>query len=331
VPAIHLKVMSAILDYLASLADDAEEVDLSSFELIEDLDDAMWTKLKPKKNKTMKRLKLPPSLLTITGAAFANHWQLIDFEYHSQLLDVTLPSSLRSIEYDAFCYCSGLAMRDLKLPDTLEELGSFAFYGCSGLTGKLSTHITGRSSFAYCTGLTEVNLKNCKTMAEGCFAHCRGLTILKLPSSLQSIGKWAFEDCIGLTDPLIIPPFVKFIHPNAFEGCTGMPGIAQAIEAHFTSFESWKARGNVLMTLITFDEEYRRVVEKNGERLHSALSNSFLADYSKDAQLIYKATAHVDGTDNLANCICRLIISFLPMNRRYFSTMLSNEEVDALG
>jgi hypothetical protein len=83
------------------------------------------------------------------------------------------------------------------------------------------------------------------------------------------------------------------------------------------------------MTLIAFDEEYRRVVEEKGGTLRSDLSNSFLSDYSKDAQLIYKAAAHVDGTDNLANGICRLIISFLPMNRKYIGTMLSNDEVDA--
>jgi hypothetical protein len=87
----------------------------------------------------------------------------------------------------------------------------------------------------------------------------------------------------------------------------------------------------VLMTLIAFDEEYRRVVEKNGGTLRGALSNSFLSGISKDAQLIYKATAHVDGTDNLANGICRLILSFLPMNRKYLGTQLSNDEVDALG
>jgi hypothetical protein len=84
------------------------------------------------------------------------------------------------------------------------------------------------------------------------------------------------------------------------------------------------------MTLITFDKEYRRVVEHNGGTLRSDLSNSFLSDYSKDAQLIYKATAHVDGTDELANGICRLIISFLPMERKYCGTQLSNDEVDAL-
>jgi hypothetical protein len=108
---------------------------------------------------------------------------------------------------------------------------------------------------------------------------------LRLPSSLQIIGERAFAFCTGLTGPLIIPPFVSFVHHDAFLGCSEsfMAGVDQAIEKHFVGFEGWKARGNVLMTLIRFDEEYRRVVEKNGGRLHSALSNSFLAGYSKEA------------------------------------------------
>jgi hypothetical protein len=313
--------MSAIIDYLASLADDAEEVDLSSFERIENLDDETWDELNS--NKTKKRVKLPPSLVTIRSLAF---------DSSSQLAHVTFPSSLRSIEDHAFFDCTGLAMRDLKLPESLEELGEHALESCSGLTGKLSTHITGRSSFAWCTGLTELDLANCKEIKYGCFMGCTGLIgQLKFPLSMQSIGQYAFENCRGLTGALIFPPFVSFIHPSAFWGCSGMKGKMKSIKKHFIDLESWKIRGNVLMTLIEFDEEYRRVVEKNGGRLHSALSNSFLSDYSREAQLIYKAAAHVDGTDNLANGICRLIISFLPMKRKYYGTQLSNDEVDALG
>jgi hypothetical protein len=309
--------MSAIVDYLASLAANAEEVDLSSFQVIENLDDVTWLMLK---RNTIRRVKLPPSLATIRDYAF---------DHHPQLTDVTFPSSLQSIGSHAFYHCTGLAMNDFKLPDSLEELGFFAFSRCSGLTGKLSTHITGIFSFAECTGLTDLDLENCKEIEEYCFKNCTQLTALKLPSSLKSIGCYAFLGCISLTGPLIIPPFVSFIGTNAFEGCDGLTNIEQTIEEHFVGFESWKTRGSVLMTLIEFDEEYRRVVEKNGGRLHSALSNSFLSDYSKDAQLIYKATAHVDGTDNLANGISRLILSFLPKKRKYYGTMLSNDEIDA--
>jgi hypothetical protein len=41
-----------------------------------------------------------------------------------------------------------------------------------------------------------------------------------------------------------------------------------------------------------------------------------------------KATWHVNGTDRMANGICRLIVSFLPKHRKYYGTMLSSEEVD---
>jgi hypothetical protein len=118
--------------------------DLSTFELIEEFDAKTWTKLGIK--KTMKRLKLPTSLLTIRQQAFSNC---------SQLTDVTFPSSLKSIGDFAFYECTALAINDFKLPDSLEELGNEAFVVCRGLTGKLSTHITGYASFANCTARTD--------------------------------------------------------------------------------------------------------------------------------------------------------------------------------
>jgi hypothetical protein len=109
-----------------------------------------------------------------------------------------------------------------------------------------------------------------------------------------------------------------------------MTALELSIEEHFERYESWKARGIMLMTLIRFDDEYRRVVEENGYRLHSDASNAFFADYSFEAQLMYKATGHVDGTNRMANGICRLIMSFLPKHRKYYGTMLSNEEIDIM-
>jgi hypothetical protein len=216
----------------------------------------------------------------------------------------------------------------LTLPASIEHLKYRAFAGCGGLSGKLTTHITGICSFEGCAGLTELDLTNCKVLEQYCFCNCTGLTLLVLPSSLQSIGYRAFGYCTGLTGPLIIPSFVSFIDPDASWECDGMTGVKPSIDEHNERFESWKARGNVLMTLIRFDKEYRREVEDKGHRLHSAVSNAFLANYSFEAQLIYKAAAHIDGTDGLANGICRLICSFLPKQGKYYGTMESNEEVD---
>jgi hypothetical protein len=347
-----------IIAFLASIKD-LEEVDLSAFEVIEESDS--WLPELRRCTK-MKRLKLPPSLVTIRKESFD--------VFKTQLKHVTLPKSLRSLEFFAFNECTGLSMNDLKIPESCEDCGSYAFFHCTGLTGKLTTHTTGYASFKNCTGLSELDLENCKVIKNDCFQGCTGLVgelklplslisigrgafrdctgfkgklrlppflryiddhafngctrlegQLELPSSLCSIGRDAFYNCIGLTGPLIIPDFVSFIASHAFRGCTGMTGIPEAINKHFKRFESWKARGNVLMTLTRVDDDFRRVVEENGELLGSAASDDFLANYSKDAQLIYKAIAHVDGTDKLANGISRIIFDILPMDREDYGTM----------
>jgi hypothetical protein len=144
--------MSEIAAYIDSLPDIAEEVDLSTFEHIEEFDDETWHKLDCLRWE-MKILKLPSALITIQYQAF---YTCI------QLMHVTLPSSLRIIGNEAFYDCEGLVMRDLKLPASIEDLGRSAFIGCSGLTGKLTTHITAHSSFSNCSGLTALGLANCK-------------------------------------------------------------------------------------------------------------------------------------------------------------------------
>jgi hypothetical protein len=60
------------------------------------------------------------------------------------------------------------------------------------------------------------------------------------------------------------------------------------------------------------DSAYRLEVERDGGTLRSAASNTFLARYSPEAQIIYKATAHVDGEGKLTNGISRHIFSYLP-------------------
>jgi hypothetical protein len=220
---------AAITDYLTSLEYDTEEIDLSSFELIEDLDDATWTKLTGFK-ATMKRVKLPPSILSIRKFGFVEC---------SQLTNVTFPSSLRIIENSAFLYGSGLAMNDLKLPTNLVKLGENAFNSCSGLTGKLTTHITGTQSFTRCKGLTGLDLTNCKVIEQSCFDYCTGLVgKMNLPLSLRRIEFRAFGDCTKLTGALIIPPFVSHIHPSAFEGCSGLINVKQTISEHVVRFHS---------------------------------------------------------------------------------------------
>ena len=56
------------------------------------------------------------------------------------------------------------------------------------------------------------------------FSGCSGLTSLTIPSGVTSIGEWAFYDCSGLTS-LTIPSGVTSIGEGAFAGCSGLTSI----------------------------------------------------------------------------------------------------------
>jgi hypothetical protein len=266
------------------------------------------------------------SVETLVLPAWLRKIECWTFSKSKHLTSVHFPRSLKSIGKNTFAE-SSLEVNDLIIPMGLTALGMCAFGGCQNITGKLTTHITAEHAFGMCANITQLDLTSCEIIEERCFMGC-GLLKLELPQSLRIIKRHAFKYCTQIEGDLIIPPFVSFIHPQAFERCDGMTRIEESIAEHFIAYYSWKVRGNVLMTLIRFDKEYRRAVEEKGESLGSDLSNIFLAGYSKEAQLIYKATAHVDGTDELANGICRLIISYLPKNERYYGTKCSNINID---
>ena len=73
----------------------------------------------------------------------------------SSLEKVTLPSSLKVIEYDAFCNCSSL--KEISGLDNIEEIRSCAFYGCISL-GSITLPSTiieiGGQAFFNCSNIT---------------------------------------------------------------------------------------------------------------------------------------------------------------------------------
>jgi hypothetical protein len=95
---------------------------------------------------------------------------------------------------------------------------------------------------------------------------------------------------------------------------------AEDIRQYRKRYNQWKARCIAMCCISRMDSEYRHEVKAKGGNLGTASSNAFLALYSKDGQLIYKATAFDDGV-LLGNGIARLIFSYLP---------IVLEEVDAM-
>ncbi|GAB6390639.1 MAG: leucine-rich repeat domain-containing protein [Treponematales bacterium] len=117
------------------------------------------------------------------------------------ITSISIPSSVTSIENDAFSACAGLT--SVTIPDSVTSIGSGAFFYCTKLTSiTIGNGVTsiGGSAFSYCTGLTSITIPGSVTSIEyGAFSGCTGLTSVTIPASVTSIGDRAFHGCTGLT------------------------------------------------------------------------------------------------------------------------------------
>lgn len=103
------------------------------------------------------------------------------------LIEVTLPASLKTIGDDAFNSCKKLTY--IHIPYGVEEIGDRSFYGCNAFI--------------------EIELPvSIKRIGNEAFAKCKNLTKARLTSGMESIGDNAFEECSILANLSDLPSYV---------------------------------------------------------------------------------------------------------------------------
>ena len=96
--------------------------------------------------------------------------------------DLVIPSSVTSINWCAFEYCTSL--KSVTIENGVKSINGFAFSDC--------------------TSLTSVNIPNSVTSIAGyAFQNCKNLTSITIPNSVTSIGDRAFYDCLNLNSVTI--------------------------------------------------------------------------------------------------------------------------------
>ncbi len=144
--------------------------------------------------------------------------------------------SVTSIGYMAFEGCSGLT--SLTIPSSVTSIGMRAFRACSGLTSIIvkegNTIYDSRDNCNAIIRTTDNTLiAGCKnsiipssvtSIGDWAFSYCSDLTSLTIPTSVTSIGDWAFSFCSGLTS-LTIPTSVTSIGDWAFSYCSGLTSL----------------------------------------------------------------------------------------------------------
>ncbi|MBO7338173.1 MAG: leucine-rich repeat domain-containing protein, partial [Paludibacteraceae bacterium] len=156
-------------------------------------------------------VSLPSTIKTIEHAAFCR----------SSIQSLTLPDGVTTIASAAFKNCTSL--KSVNIPSTVNKIGDFAFYGCSNLEGDIVIP----------DGVEEIEYQ--------AFYGCSKITSVTIPNSVKSIDHEAFMDCVGLTGTVTIPEGVTSIATHAFYNCTGITEFV--LPSTLTEIGSWAFSG----------------------------------------------------------------------------------------
>ena len=141
------------------------------------------------------------------------------FKY-SDVLEVTLPSGLTTIEGFAF-YACGL-LTNLVVPPNVTTIGSFAFSRSESLVNvEFSSDLVnelGDYAFSEARQLRSLRIPtNVPVLGLKLFSNCTGLTNVTIRGNLTKVGPWVFENCSALRN-LVFEGKVEELN-------TGLPDI----------------------------------------------------------------------------------------------------------
>ena len=209
----------------------------------------------------LETVTLPTTLELIGLGAFANCSSLASIEIPEGVTEihqnafsgcaklemVTLPTSLKQIEINVFFGCSSLTsikipegmtgiynnafsgctnLETVILPETLESIGTFAFAECEKLYEQDSgLAYAGNWLVGAKQNIISANVREgTQHIADGIFIENSNLSSVSLPSTLKTIGSFAFFCCSFLTS-IEIPEGVTEIGEQAFDHCFNIKKI----------------------------------------------------------------------------------------------------------
>lgn len=201
----------------------------------------------------LREVTVSNDVTTIGGSAFANCANFTTlriaaadetpdetpaFASQENETGLTFPAALTKIDSYAF---QGTAISKVEIPASVTTLSANTFYGCKSLTeayipGTIAS--PGNNLFQNCTALRKVTLaEGLTTIGQNMFRdtaieeicvegmeHGENTPKFALPSTVKTIGNWAFGGCKNIT-AIAIPEGVTSVPMSCFNGCTGLTEV----------------------------------------------------------------------------------------------------------
>ena len=198
--------------------------------------------------RSLSEIVIPSSVTSIGDNAFS---------YCDSLSEIVIPSSVTSIGDSAFASC--LSLSEIVIPSSVTSIGDSAFSSCSSLKyisipksviclngnpfvewdGKLeclSPNFVYEDDILFNKDKSRIisfrnqNIESyvipssVTSIGDYAFSHCYSLSEIVIPSSVASIGKGAFSWCRSLSE-IVIPSSVTSIGKGAFSCCDSLSEI----------------------------------------------------------------------------------------------------------
>ena len=147
--------------------------------------------------------------------------------FFDELENLTLPSTLVTIEKSAFYCCRQLKTVDFTRCKHLKEIGEKAFAACEKLQNIVlpdSVTFIGQEAFERCQALRLVVLPaSLEKLEDKVFQYCKKLEEVdfSLSTQLKRIGDKTFANCKKLQN-IVLPDSVTFIGEGAFAWCNAL-------------------------------------------------------------------------------------------------------------
>ena len=182
---------------------------------------------------SLSEIVIPSSVTSIGDGAFSC--------CHS-LSEIVIPSSVTSIGDHAFSGCDSLS--EIVIPSGVTSIGNYAFSGCSslkyisipksviGLNGNPFVEWEGKLECLSPNFVYEDDILFNKDKSRIISFRNQNVESYVIPSSVTSIGDWAFSNCDSLSE-IVIPSSVTSIGDGAFSNCKFPNNLKQELISRF--------------------------------------------------------------------------------------------------